>query len=165
MINTKAYATVYLEITKELESQERLAWAVLLGEIKIQRKLLQIIQYSAEKNFFKDLTIPKSIAQFMKVIIKDNQITNLAVISQQILAKAYEQKIGIVIKIIVKNKPSQEFIDRITDQLSQNHGMPALINIETDADLIGGVKIKLASQLIDLSFNNRLSNLKYCLSA
>lgn len=55
---------------------------------------------------------------------------------------------------------SEDFVQQLKDQLQEQTGKEVTLQIEEDADLIGGLTLRMGDQLLDNSLTSRLDQMK-----
>ena len=49
---------------------------------------------------------------------------------------------------------------RLADSLSRTYGMPVAINVVVDPEVVGGIRVQIADDVIDGSISTRLADLR-----
>ena len=140
---------------------------------------LKMISHNKEfKSFLKDPTI--SLYTFKEVINKISENSKLEVLFSKFLNLLIMKRRFFYVEQILKNfieicskkrgelkeeirsakKLSQEEIDEIARQLSENFKSKIKLNYNHDESLIGGLVVQVGSTMIDTSIKNKLNQIE-----
>ena len=109
----------------------------------------------------KKLKLSADVLNFLKIIITNRRISLIAAISKKFTEIFKKDQNIITAKIYVVNKISDHYLGQIKDVLAKRYKDKI---IETEQiikkDILGGVVIKIGSELIDSSLKNSLHQLQ-----
>ncbi len=109
----------------------------------------------------KKLKLSADVLNFLKIIITNRRISLIAAISKKFTEIFKKDQNIITAKIYVVNKISDHYLGQIKDVLAKRYKDKI---IETEQiikkDILGGVVIKIGSELIDSSLTNSLHQLQ-----
>lgn len=102
----------------------------------------------------------KITANFLRVLLRNGRLTNLAEINQS-FAKVLEERAGIVAAQVVSARPlsdsEKKDLQKNAEQLT---GKKVSLNFEVNQDIIGGVVTTIGSTVYDGSIRTKLENLR-----
>jgi len=102
-------------------------------------------------------TVEEIVAGFIDYLKSKNQLNNLPKIIDCLNKQvANQQNTALVISSAALNSSE---IEKIHQFLKKKLGKDFAIDLEVDKALMGGIKIKVGDQIIDLSLNNRLNQM------
>jgi len=109
----------------------------------------------------KKLKLSEDVINFLKIIIQNRRISLIAAISQKLTEFYKRQNNIITAKIYVVNEVSGDYLEKIKIIISKKYP-DKIIEIEQiiKKDILGGVVIKVGSELIDSSLKNSLRQLQ-----
>jgi F-type H+-transporting ATPase subunit delta len=98
---------------------------------------------------------------FLKIIIQNRRISLISDISSRFTEFFKKDKNIVTAKIYVVNKISDQYIDKIKSKIAKKY-QDKKIEVEQiiKKDILGGVVIRIGSELIDSSLKNSLQKLK-----
>ena len=109
----------------------------------------------------KKLKLSTDIVNFLKIIIKNRRISLISEISNRFTEIFKKEQNIITAKIYVANKISEQYIEKIKSVISKRYqGKKIEAEQIIKKDILGGVMIKVGSELIDSSLKNTLYQLQ-----
>jgi F-type H+-transporting ATPase subunit delta len=102
----------------------------------------------------------KITANFLRVLLRNGRLTNLANINQS-FAKVLEERAGVVAANVVSARPLSDGEKKdLQNKAEQLAGKKINLNFEIDQNIIGGVVTTIGSTVYDGSIKTKLENLK-----
>ena len=102
-------------------------------------------------------TIEEIVAGFIAYLKSINQLSNLPKIIDCLNKQVTNQQNTALITSSTALNSSE--IEKIHQFLKKKLGKDFVIDLEVDKTLMGGIKIEVGDQIIDLSLNNRLNQI------
>lgn len=108
-----------------------------------------------------DQDLDNILSDIVKFLHRKRMISKSSEILKK-LDKIINQKEGILeIKIICKKSPPQNVLDKLSEILRKKYQtQKILLQVEEREDVLGGMKIEIEDEIIDLTFKNRLNQLQ-----
>jgi F-type H+-transporting ATPase subunit delta len=102
----------------------------------------------------------KTTANFLRVLLRNGRLTNLADINQS-LAKVLEERAGFVsAKIVSARQLSDKEKKDLKSNVEKMTGKKVSLDFDIDQNIIGGVVTTIGSTVYDGSIKTKLENLK-----
>ena len=102
----------------------------------------------------------KTTANFLRVLLRNGRLTNLADINQS-FAKVLEERAGFVSGKIVSARPlSDKEKKELQSNVEKMTGKKVSLDFDIDQNIIGGVVTTIGSTVYDGSIKTKLENLK-----
>lgn len=168
----RPYATALLELAQEKGQIENwLASLELLSEIVVQSDVADFlgrVDLSAKDKADKLIELLNSIKpienvefkNFLSVVAEENRLMVLPEIFKQyhdkVLAKNHMKQAKIYTAYDIASEGQRA---KIINDLEQHFQVRLQANFYTDASLIGGLKVVMGDQVLDLSVQNKLNQL------
>lgn len=102
----------------------------------------------------------KTTANFLRVLLRNNRLTELGVINERFDSVIAERSGQITAKVVSARPLDESEKSEIQTGLEKLTGKKVNINYETDENIIGGVVTKIGSTVYDGSVKTQLENLK-----
>ncbi len=163
------YASAIFELAKEKNSLDEFneeingVYEVFNDEEKFMEVLSTPVINSDEKKeilekVFAD-KISRDMLNFLKLLVDKNRIHNLHGICESFF-EMYRKEVGIVLaEVYTVEEFSDELEKNLAEKLSELTGKKVEIKQIVDDALLGGVKIKIGSKIIDNSVLHQLNKL------
>lgn len=121
-----------------------------------KQNLVEIISKICEK-----VGVQGVVADFLLVIAKNRRISYFQEVNSVFDKMVKEEKNIIQVEIISASSLGESEISRIKDEISKkNQGKKVEIKSKIQSKILGGVQIKIGSNLIDASLRNQLKSLE-----
>jgi F-type H+-transporting ATPase subunit delta len=153
------------KITDNLEKIVKILGKSFISEISnpaISKNALKKISEELSQK----LNFEKNSANFLKIIFENRKFKYLDQILDQFKNLIKQQRNILSADFISAHKISDELLLEIKNQLKIKYPNKEIeINSVIEEKILGGFKIKIKSQLIDVSLKNQISNIKKYLSS
>lgn len=111
------------------------------------------------------LALNATTKQFLSVLCARKRLPSLASIAELFSLKAQESRGEMGAMLVSAAKISTDEVQAVAERLSKIYGKKILIDTAENADLIGGLLIKIGSRQLDASLAGKLERLKNALKA
>lgn len=112
------------------------------------------------ENLIEKVKPSKTSANFLRVLLRNNRLTEIAQISER-LVNVLEERSGVVsAKVTSARSLSDEEKSELRTNLEKLAGKPVSMSFETNEGIIGGVVARIGSTVYDGSVKTQLENLK-----
>jgi len=99
------------------------------------------------------------IQGFVQVLAANERLSVVAEIAQ-LFERARDAHEGVIDARVTSAFPMNDAqVANVVAVLTQRHGRPVKVSVDVDADLIGGVSIRIGDEVTDLSVRGKLSQL------
>lgn len=156
MIRPQAIAQAFIAAQPSLDD---LSLIFLFTHKSTAVKLIHLFKY--HQSSLTQLGASSKIINFLRLIDKYRFYTKLVSIVNQVIKLAQQHNIVTFVQITTgrNSRIPLKLLTRVQNQIST----PIIATITTDPQLLGGVKINLPTQVLDLSIQTRLKILKQTL--
>ncbi len=163
------YASAIFELAKEDEKLDQIneemksLYEIFKSENEL-REILGTPVVSSEdkkdliKNVFKD-KVSKDVFNFMNVLIDKNRMNEFMGISEEFFTLYRAESNIILAEVYTVEELSEDIIASLKEKLGELTGKNIEIKQVIDNAILGGVKIKIGSKLIDSSVLHKLTDL------
>ncbi len=163
------YANAIFELAKEMNSLEKFndevkaLYDVFTSESKFMKVLSTPSIHSKEKkeiieSVFKD-NLSKDMLNFLKLLIDKNRIRYIVGILDGFFELYRNEKSIVLAEVYTVEKLSEELEESLAKKLSELTGETVEIKQIIDDTILGSVKIKIGSRVIDNSVLHRLNKM------
>ncbi len=163
------YANAIFELAKEENKVEEMnkefkdLYEVFKSENDLRKILETPVISSKEKKdlldkLFKD-EVSKDVFNFMKVLVDKDRMNEFMRISEGFFELYRKESNILLAEVYTVEELPENIIASLTDKLAELTGSKIEIKQIVDDTLLGGVKIKIGSRIIDSSIINKLNNL------
>lgn len=103
---------------------------------------------------------PALVEKFVKLIAKNGRLFALPTILRAFKALAAKERGEVTADVTSATALSKEQLKTLSDTLKKKIGKTVTLNAHVDASLIGGLQVKVGSQMIDSSLKTKLTAMK-----
>ena len=180
-------STLYNSEIAEPYAQALMSVATAYGQTEAfgneARSLLQLLENSEElRDFIGNPTIPENskkevlkqvlgtdanvyLSNFLMLLVDKRRISILPGICEQYLTQLRKLNNVVLAEVISVKELTEAQVNAITEKVKQISGAQSVeLKTSIDLDLLGGVIIKIGSQVVDASLSGQLRRLGYSLS-
>ena len=162
-----ALADVLLAGGSPREVQDELiSWESMIQSSELLRQVLEnpTVAYEQKRGLLEELIkrtrIQKSTANFLRILLKNQRLTELAEINKR-LAQVLDERSGVVAAQVTTARPvSEEIKKSLNGRLSTITGKQVRLSFAIDETLIGGMVTRIGSTVYDGSIRNQLRQLE-----
>ena len=126
-------------------------------KVMLDPRIVANVKMEIIKEIFADYTKNTLLMNFIALLLKEGRISYISEISEQ-----YENMNNseLKIKIIVANRIDENQIEEIVEKFKQKYKVNKVkYKIETDRNIIGGIKIIVGNQIYDGSISTQLKQM------
>jgi F-type H+-transporting ATPase subunit delta len=170
-IIARRYATALADVVEKSGETETVKAELNSWEemIKTNRDLQNVFANPAIAHLSKEKVLEillgktkpsKTTANFLRVLLRNNRLTDISHINEKFLA-VLEERSGIISAEIISARPlSDAQKAEFQTNLAKMTGKTVNMNFEIDEQIIGGVVTRVGSTVYDSSVKTQLENLK-----
>lgn len=167
----RPYATALFELAAELNSVAEIeksldAFSAIVGESPdFARFLRSPVITSEEKSKAMEVILEKAkphkeVANFVDVVARHGRLFALPVMISEFKKLASAARGEVVAEVTSAAALSKAQLKSLSDTLKQKIGKTVKLNTSVDPELIGGLVVKVGSQMIDSSLRTKLTAMK-----
>jgi F-type H+-transporting ATPase subunit delta len=145
---------------------ELISWESMIQSSELLQQVLgnPTVAYEQKRGLLEELIkrtkIQKSTANFLRLLLKNQRLTELAEINKR-LAQVLDERSGVVAAQVTTARPvSEEMKKSLNGRLAMITGKEVRLSFAIDETLIGGMVTRIGSTVYDGSIRNQLSQLE-----
>ncbi|MGB0343084.1 MAG: F0F1 ATP synthase subunit delta [Parvibaculales bacterium] len=167
------YAVALFELAQDLPQEEAASIAETLAGLKalisdsadLQKLIRSPVISAAEQNdamaaILTRVGAHRLVMNFVALVIEKRRAFALPEMAGQYAALVARNRDELIARITAARALNDGQIDALKDQLQNALGKSVIVEVETDASLLGGMIVKLGSRMIDGSLRTKLNSLK-----
>ncbi|WBU52146.1 F0F1 ATP synthase subunit delta [Paracoccus sp. SCSIO 75233] len=165
------YAQALFDIVKESGGVDQLASQIddlgaALDESDALRDLIASPIYSRDQQgkgiaaLAEKMGLSGPLANTLKLMAQNRRLFTLPQFVGQLRALIADERGEVTADVVSATELSDEQKKRLTDTLAEKSGKTVKLNARVDDSLIGGMIVKLGSQMIDSSIKSKLASLQ-----
>ena len=147
-------------VAKDLEGLKTLAAQNAdFSNLLLNPSLDKDTQHNAISAIAKKAKLSPLTAKFLGVLVANRRLANLEKIATTFGKLLSEYRGEIEAQVISAEKMTKAQEEALKQQLKKNLGQDISFEVEVDPELLGGLKVKVGSKVIDSSIKTKLENL------
>ena len=171
------YASALFELMQELPADQQKSLtaevadllALLSGNDELQKLIRSPVISAEEKTAAMGAVsdaagMSQLLKNFVALVIEKRRAAALPAMAQHFADLVASSRDELVAHVTTAQAIEQEQIDALKDQLKKAFGKTIVVEAEQDSALLGGMIVKVGSQMIDGSLRTKLDSLKTTLS-
>nr|WP_302053952.1 F0F1 ATP synthase subunit delta [Sphingomonas tagetis] len=111
----------------------------------------------------KALKLDSLTANFLGVLAQNRRLKELPAIARAFRALAANHRGEVTAEVVSAHPLSNDQVEALKAQLRQRVGRDVNVDLSVDASLLGGLVVKIGSQMIDSSIKTRLNSLAHAM--
>lgn len=148
-------AAEQIQIFANLLAQDESLTEVFSGFVLTKDEKFAALDKIAKKFEFNEIA-----RNFLRVLIKQNRISNLSDIMAQYEELVKSGKNIVTAEVISSQKMSKNELDELKKLLENNYGKNFELHHKVDSSILGGMIIKMGSTIVDASIKGSVENLR-----
>jgi F-type H+-transporting ATPase subunit delta len=168
------YATALFELALETNSVEQVqtdlgAFDALLAANPDLMRLVRSPVFSADEQakaliaVLERAGIKGIAANFLRVVASNRRLFAVAEIIRGFNALVAKHKGEVTAQVTVAQELNDARLNEIRDALKQVTGKDVKIDVDVDPSIIGGLKVKVGSRMVDASLRTKLNSIKFAM--
>lgn len=167
------YAIALFELAQDLPPDEAAAISETLAGLKalisdsadLQKLIRSPVISAAEQSDAMAAILTRAgahklVMNFVALVIEKRRAFALPDMAGQYAALVARNRDELIARVTAARALNDGQIDALKDQLQKSLGKSVIVEVETDASLLGGMIVKLGSRMIDGSLRTKLNSLK-----
>ena len=102
-------------------------------------------------------------ANFLRVVASNRRLFAVAQMIRGFNARVAKHKGEVTAQVTVAEKLNDARMNEIRDALKQVTGKDVQVDVTVDPSIIGGLKVKLGSRMVDASLRTKLNSIKFAM--
>jgi len=168
------YATALFELALESKAIEQVqgdlkSFDALIAQNPDLARLVRSPVFSADEQtkalvaILDKAGIKGIAANFLRVVAKNRRLFAVSEIVRGFNALVAKHKGEVTAEVTVAEKLNDARMNEIRDALKQVTGKDVQVDVTVDPSIIGGLKVKLGSRMVDASLRTKLNSIKFAM--